>query len=196
MADHCRHLRPVGRCLRCEWGAGLGSRVIASVTDSRLVSVPSVAGKQCLLHWVAAAADAELNAARAAEGLEPLLVCSGHRRMRWRTRQAYEDYLVRRYRHRLPEGATRAQIIAYGDDYIAFRSIHGTGLARDYDTCGLEPVSATADEQRQSEGYLWLMEYAKRPELEGRLVNYRREPWHWEWFVDEDVWASLGPEVG
>jgi len=191
MEKECRHNRLLGSCLRCSWGAGQGSNVITSAADQRLVGVPSVDGKHCYLHWKAAEVLFDLNTARTTEGLEPFLIASGYRYRRWATRGQYELELVRRYADRLPKGATRTEIVKYGRKYLAFESLHFTGLAMDFGNNGLAPVSKTIPKQMKTKAYKWLLEYAERSHIKGKFVNYSVEPWHWSVFISKEDWLSV-----
>jgi hypothetical protein len=152
--------------------------------------IPSVRGRQCSLHWVAAAAFVELSAAWTADtGKSGLVACSGHRGARWKDYAAYEANCLRRYAHRLPDGSSRAQVLRYARRYLAYHSLHQTGLAVDLRCHGLHPDSSTIEEQRATELHLWLDEHAE----EWGWVRYV-EPWHIEKFIEVDVWEMDGPE--
>ena len=150
--------------------------------DPRLWPVPSVAGRQCHLHWSAALALSALQRAWEASGGEGLLlVASGWRRHRWRDRAHYEATLVARY------GS-----VAEGRRWLAYDSPHETGLAMDIGSHGLAPVSRTADRQRTTALWCWLDAHA----AESGWSPYPVEPWHWEHIIPRDVWALSGPEAG
>jgi LAS superfamily LD-carboxypeptidase LdcB len=152
---------------------------IASPTDPRLRFVPSVPGRQCLLHWAAAADLAELELDWCATGQSPLLVASGWRPHRWASRAAYEAALVRRY------GS-----VERGRVYLAYDSPHETGLAADFGSHGLEPRSATTIAQRETVAYQWLVAHAG----DHGYRPYEPEPWHWEFVgVSREGWLEAPP---
>jgi hypothetical protein len=164
--------------------------------------VPSVPGRQCRLHWAAAAALRSLSEAWCASGpgRGVLLVASGWRQHRWASREVYLDELARRYRHRtdLPcraqggpcpcmPGARRACL------YLAYDSPHETGLALDLGSGGLEPVSATLARQRRTALHAWLEAHA----AEHGFVRLASEPWHLEYGgLSREAWLQAGPEAG
>jgi len=144
--------------------------------DSPLLRVvPSVAGKTCRLHVLAAAAlDRMAVACRADVGVV-LLVASGHRAHRWKGWAEYERFCVRQY------GS-----LVEGRKWVAFDSPHETGLAIDFGSGGLEPRSVTAAMQRKTVAYKWLAEHAH----EYGFTPYLREPWHWEYWIPRAAWES------
>lgn len=113
----------------------------------------------------------------------PLLVASGKRRHRWASVQAYEDELVKQYAaaaaKKLGHDPTRAEIVAYGREYLAFWSAHETGLALDFGCGGLEPVSATIAKQKKTKLWQLLHDHAS----DFGFTPYFPEPWHWELHV-------------
>lgn len=154
-----------------------------SRSDPRLVAVPGVAlvggkavpGKDRRLHHAAAAALASLNKAAVLAGFDPILVASGWRPHRWRSREHYEQTLLRRY------GSVRN-----GRKWLAFASPHETGLAIDIGTNGLWPTRKTVDRQRAEPFFAWLCEHAS----EHGWTPYNAEPWHWECNVGLDIFGT------
>lgn len=116
-----------------------------------------------------------LDAVALALGERPRLA-SAWRAHRWRDRAHYETFLVQRY------GS-----VAKGRRWLAFDSPHETGLAVDFGSMGLRPSSATADAQRRSPLYLWLLANAAG----FGWHPYLAEPWHWECPLPRDVWAGV-----
>lgn len=106
-----------------------------------------------------------LDAVALALGERPRLA-SAWRAHRWRDRAHYETFLVQRY------GS-----VAKGRRWLAF----------DFDSLGLRPSSATADAQRRSPLYLWLLANAAA----FGWHPYLAEPWHWECPLPRDVWAGV-----
>jgi len=156
------------------------------------VSVPSIAGRGCLLHWYAAGCLETLSAAAERDLGLALLVCSGHRLAKpWQaTRELYEAELLRRYRPRWP-GLTDAQVIQRGSLYLGRRSAHHTGLAVDLRCGGLCPDSATIAAQRKTDLDEWLEEHCQ----EHGVRRYDFEPWHLEAPCEREVWLSPPPEA-
>jgi len=139
-----------------------------------LVIVPTVPGKEPQKLHVLAAVD--LN--RMAEamkhdlGLE-LLVSSGWRPRRWKSRHDYEHELVRRYGS---PGESLEAAVARGRKFLAYESPHETGLAVDLGCGGLAPVSRTIERQKKTPVYHWLCACA----VGFGFSPYLPEPWHWE----------------
>lgn len=160
-----------------DYGAG-----IVRPDDPRLVTVPSVQGRACVLHWAAAAVFRALAADWIAEypRSRGLLLASGWRPHRWASREQYEATLIQRY-----------GTVARGRIYLAYRSPHETGMALDFGSPPpLEPRSVNAERMRSSAAYDWLMAHAP----ERGLRCYLPEPWHWELPLPREVWAAAGPE--
>jgi LAS superfamily LD-carboxypeptidase LdcB len=141
--------------------------------DSRLlVPVPTVSGKDVQrIHRLAAAALVPMSGHASRDLGVDILVASGWRPHRWRSRQQYEEVLVRRY------GS-----VARGRRYLGFDSPHETGLAIDGGSGGLAPVSATIARQLETPLHRWLVEHA----WEYGWHPYKAEPWHWEFPLDID----------
>jgi len=165
--------------------------------DTRLVAVPSIPGRQCFLHWAAAAAFNSLAAAwlRDNPNAAALLAQSGWRRRKpWQaSRKLYNAELIRRYASRLP-GASRDEVIAYGRKRLAYRSAHQTGLAFDLGS----PPPMKPDSRRGPTGrmkasavYAWMLGHG--PPCGVR--NYLIEPWHFEMPVSADIFRAPGPEA-
>lgn len=186
MPGRCRHLRPAGRCLRCT-----GVPNITSADDPRLVPVPSRRGRQCLLHHLAAIAFLNLSDAWVADtGRSGLVLGSGHRPHKWHSREHYEIVLLEKYGPRVRKKNPRAtdeQIIDYGDNLLAYHSLHETGCAGDLWCFGLAPVSRTIPQQRKTELHAWLDRHAE----EHGWVRYPPEPWHLEFWLTVEAHAAL-----
>jgi LAS superfamily LD-carboxypeptidase LdcB len=141
-----------------------------------LVDVPAAPGRSLQrLHRLAAASLGRLAAAaKVGMGLD-LLAASGWRPHRWSSRAQYEQFLVAHY------GS-----VARGRLFLAFDSPHETGLAVDLGCGGLEPCSATRDQQRRTPLHRWLVENA----WEFGWHPYLVEPWHWEHWVSQAAYES------
>lgn len=151
--------------------------------DPRLWPVPTVGGRrQRHMHWAAALALSALQRAwEASGGGGVILVASGWRRHRWRSRAHYEATLVDRY------GS-----VAEGRRWLAYDSPHETGLAMDVGSLGLWPTRRTIDRQRRTTLWHWLDAHA----AESGWAPYPAEPWHWEHVgTSPAVWALEGPEA-
>ncbi|MCA9636928.1 MAG: D-alanyl-D-alanine carboxypeptidase family protein [Myxococcales bacterium] len=143
-----------------------------------LVPVPSVSS-QCRLHKLAAAAMEQMAAAIARDlGIE-LKISSGWRPHRWKSREDYEQTLIRKY------GSVKE-----GRKWLAYASPHETGLAMDIGVGGLAPNRKTAAAQRKTKLHDWLVDNAH----EFGWHPYKQEPWHWEFPVSRSSWES--GEVG
>lgn len=151
--------------------------------DPRLVPVPSIQGRDCRLHWAAAAAFRALAADWATDRphLPPMLVASGWRPHRWASREQYESAVISRY------GS-----VAQGQVWLAYRSAHETGLVLDLGSPPpMRPDKRWVDAQLQSNVYSWLMAHAPARGLR----CYLPEPWHWELPLPAEVWRAAGPEL-
>jgi len=160
------------------YGAG-----ITDPADPRLVPVPSVAGRGCLLHWAAAAVFRALAAQWHDDHpeLPPLLVQSGWRAHRWASMEQWEAVCVSKY------GS-----VAEGRKWLGYRSAHETGLALDLGS----PPPMRADRrlvhrQRGSVVYRWLAEHMPPHGLRW----YVPEPWHIELVLPAVAWRFMGPEA-
>ena len=143
--------------------------------DARLVPIPSVPGKNCKLHHLAAAAFARMAQACADEIGIKIVAASGWRPHRWQDRAEYEEYLISHYK-----------TVAAGRRWVAFDSPHETGLAVDIGSGGLEPKSATAAEQKTTALYAWLTKRA----ADFGFTPYLPEPWHWEFNCGVAAWSK------
>ena len=149
-----------------------------------LERVSSVEGRSCRLHVLAAA---DFNRMAAAVKIDigiDLAITSGWRPHRWKSREHYEDTLVRKY----GEGGklTREQAIREGKKWLAYNSPHETGLAMDIGVGGLWPDRKTAPAQREQPLHAWLVEHA----WEYGWTPYKKEPWHWEHHVSREAWET------
>jgi len=166
---------------------------ILTPKDPRAVAVPSIPGKTCKLHYLAADALARMSAACERDTGIPLLLASGIRPRRWTSRGQYEDYLILNYAYLVKdetfttESARRAAIIEKGDDYIAYNTGHQTGLCVDFGSGGLEPRVSTIKKQRETVVYKWLCAHAH----EYGFTPYIKEPWHWEYNISKTDWERL-----
>jgi hypothetical protein len=162
-------------------------------TDPRLWPVPSTKGKACRLHWYAASRLVELE--QAWPGSEPILVVSGWRPHRWRSWAHYVATLVKRYttpqqKAKLSQSQLEKAGLCEGRKWLAFDSPHETGLAFDIGSNGLWPARKTCYAQKLTPLYRWLQKHAS---VYG-LVNYHREPWHWEVPCPLELYRLSGPE--
>jgi hypothetical protein len=140
-----------------------------------LVDVPGTQGKPRRLHVLAAAAlERMLAAAKAEAGIE-LLVQSGWRPHRWKDWAHYERTVIAKY------GS-----VARGRKFLAYDSPHETGLAVDFGSAGLFPVSSTIAKQRATPAYAWLVANAWR----FGWTPYIAEPWHWEFALSRRAWET------
>ena len=73
-----------------------------------------------------------------------------------------------------------------GRKYLAWHSPHGTGLAMDFGSNGLEPISKTDSAQKKTTLFKWLRENAHK----FGFSPYIREAWHWEVLVPRENWAN------
>jgi len=69
---------------------------------------------------------------------------------------------------------------------MAFNSPHETGLAFDFGSHGLAPISSTNAQQKRTPFYQWLVANAYK----FGITPYAVEAWHWEVRVPKDSWAS------
>ena len=113
-------------------------------------------------------------AAKSDLGFE-LLGASGWRPHRWASRAQYEQFLIKKY------GS-----VAKGRLYLAFDSPHETGLALDFGCGGLEPSSATIQQQQQTPVFHWLVANAWK----FGWHPYKVEPWHWEFPVSVQAYQT------
>src|SRR4051812_43617356 len=106
-------------------------------TSPLLTGVPTAPGHAPQrLHVLAAAAMKKLSdAVKAALGFD-LAIASGWREHRWASFAQYQQVLIQKY------GS-----VEKGRLFLAFDSPHETGLAMDIGVGGLQPVSATRDQQ-------------------------------------------------
>lgn len=140
-----------------------------------LVRVPSVGDRRCRLHTLAAVALGRMSAAAQADIGVEILVMSGWRARRWKSREQYEDHVTRKY------GS-----VAEGRKWLAYESPHETGLAIDIGSGGLWADRKTRDAQREQPLHRWLVEHA----WEHGWHPYKREPWHWEHPLSLDAYRS------
>jgi D-alanyl-D-alanine dipeptidase len=144
--------------------------------DPRLIPVASIPGKVCKLHYLAAAAFTVMAYACFLQTGIRLVAASGWRPHRWKSRAEYEAYLVKHY----------GSILA-GQKWVAFDSPHETGLAVDLGCGGLSPNSQTAQTQKRTALYKWMIDNAA---LYG-FTPYLPEPWHWEFNIPKADWERV-----
>ncbi|MEM9456890.1 MAG: D-alanyl-D-alanine carboxypeptidase family protein [Myxococcota bacterium] len=146
-----------------------------------LVRVPGVKGSRRRLHVVAAEAMTRLAEAIKRDLDIELQLASAWRRHRWKSREHYEQTVIKRF------GSIRE-----GRKWLAYKSPHETGLAMDIGVGGLWPSKKTRKAQREQPLHKWLVEHA----YEFGWHPYKREPWHWEHPVSLDAFKSgtLGPD--
>ena len=70
---------------------------IESETDARLIPIPSIPGKTCKLHRLAAAAFTVMATACFVQTGIRLLAASDWRPHRWKSRAEYDSYLIQHY---------------------------------------------------------------------------------------------------
>jgi len=149
-------------------------------SSPRLVRVPGVLGQARRLHTLAAQAFTGMAAAVERDLGLALAIASGWRAHRWESREQYEAVLVKRF------GSVRE-----GRKWLAYNSPHETGLAMDIGVGGLWPSRSTAPAQKQQPLHRWLVEHAH----EHGWHPYKVEPWHWEYPLSLEAYASgvVGP---
>ena len=146
-----------------------------------LVDVPTAPGHQQQRNHVVTAGYLIKMSAAAEQSLGyPLLIASGWRPHRWTSRAQYEAILIQRY------GS-----VAKGRLYLAFDSPHETGLACDFGCGGLQPVSATIPQQKETPLFKWLVDNAW---MFG-FTPYKVEPWHWESRISSAAYLSGVPDA-
>jgi hypothetical protein len=142
-----------------------------------LVPVPTVPSKPKpeRLHKLAAEGFVPLAAAIKKDlGLD-LQIVSGWRPHRWTSWNQYVAFVTKKY------GSLTA-----GRNYLGFNSPHEVGLAMDIGIGGLWPDTSTMEKQKQTPIYKWLVEHA----WEHGWTNFKKEQWHWEFWVDIDSYKS------
>jgi peptidoglycan hydrolase-like protein with peptidoglycan-binding domain len=152
-----------------------------TANDSRLlVNVPSTSGTKRLHVLAAKALEAMSAAVQRDLGIE-LKLASGWRAHRWTSREQYEQVLIARF------GSVKE-----GKRWLAFDSPHETGLAMDIGVGGLKPTRSTVDFQRKQPLHHWLVQHAS----EYGWYPYKTEPWHWEYPLSLEAFASgvVGPD--
>lgn len=140
-----------------------------------LVPVPGVKDKPRRLHKLAAAALEKMSAATEKDLGIKLELASAWRRHRWKSKQDYEQTVIKKY------GSVKE-----GRKWLAYSSPHETGLAIDIGVGGLWPSRKTAKAQREQPLHKWLVEHA----WEYGFHPYKREPWHWEYPVSLEAYKS------
>lgn len=139
-----------------------------------LVPVPATGGPK-RLHRVAAAALTRMaEAVQRDLGIE-LKLASAWRAHRWQSRAQYEAVVIAKY------GS-----VAEGRRWLAFDSPHETGLAIDIGVGGLKPSRASVAFQRKQPLHHWLVAHA----WEYGYHPYKVEPWHWEFPISREAYAS------
>lgn len=143
--------------------------------DPRLIAIPSIPGKTCKLHRLAAAAFTMMAYACLMQTGIRLVAASGWRPHRWKSRAEYEAYLKAHY-----------GTVEEGRRWVAYDSPHETGLAVDLGSGGLTPDSRTAQTQKRTTIYKWLKDNAER----FGFAPYLPEPWHWEYNISKSDWEA------
>lgn len=151
-----------------------------SSSSKLLVNVPATSGTK-RLHVLAARALEAMSAAVQRDLGTELKLASGWRAHRWTSREHYEQTLIARY------GSVKE-----GKRWLAYDSPHETGLAMDIGVGGLTPTRSTVDFQRKQPLHQWLVQHAS----EYGWYPYKTEPWHWEYPVSLEAFASgvIGPD--
>lgn len=146
-----------------------------------LVPVPGVKGSRRRLHVLAAAAMTRMAEAIKRDLDIELELASAWRRHRWKSRAHYEATVIKRF------GSVRE-----GRKWLAFNSPHETGLAMDIGVGGLWPSKKTRQAQRLQPLHKWLVQHAH----EYGWHPYKREPWHWEYPISLEAYATgeIGPD--
>lgn len=139
-----------------------------------LVPVPSVGGQK-RLHRLAAAALTRMAVAVQRDLNLELKLASAWRAHRWQSREQYEAVLVAKF------GSIRE-----GKRWLAFDSPHETGLAIDIGVGGLTPSRSTVKFQKTTPLHQWLVAHA----WEYGFHPYKVEPWHWEFPLSREAYAS------
>lgn len=73
-----------------------------------------------------------------------------------------------------------------GRKYLAWHSPHGTGLAMDFGSNGLNPISKTNNTQKKTTLFKWLKDNAHK----FGFSPYEKEAWHWEVLIPRENWAN------
>jgi len=153
-----------------DYGALAGS-------DNRLANVMSTKAKQQKLHKLAAKRLEAMNNAwlyeNQGQNIKPILVVSGWRKHRWKSKTDYENFL-RTARDKT--GKLKYSSVEEGRKYVGFDSPHETGLAFDIGSNGLWPDSSTNAQQKTRPLYKWLKANAHK----FGITPYKVEAWHWE----------------
>jgi hypothetical protein len=139
-----------------------------------LVPVPATGGPK-RLHKVAAAALLRMAEAVRRDLAIELKLASAWRAHRWQSREQYEAVLVAKF------GS-----VAEGRRWLAFDSPHETGLAIDIGVGGLKPSRASVTFQRKQPLHQWMVAHA----WEYGFHPYKVEPWHWEFPISREAYAS------
>lgn len=116
-----------------------------------------------------------LKQAASRDGFNNIKIASGWRPHPWRSWDHYVERMVQRY------GS-----LEEGRKWVAFKSPHETGLAIDFGSHGLAPISKTNDIQKQTPFYAWLVNNAHKY----GFTPYMKEAWHWETKIPQTAWAS------
>jgi len=154
----------------------IGVRIYGKLSgDSELlVPVPATGGPK-RLHKVAAAALLRMAEAVRRDLAIELKLASAWRAHRWQSREQYEAVLVAKF------GS-----VAEGRRWLAFDSPHETGLAIDIGVGGLKPSRASVAFQRKQPLHQWMVAHA----WEYGFHPYKVEPWHWEFPISREAYAS------
>ena len=154
----------------------IGVRIYGKLSgDSELlVPVPATGGPKRLHKGAAAALVRMAEAVLRDLGIE-LKLASAWRAHRWQSREQYEAVLVAKF------GS-----VAEGRRWLAFDSPHETGLAIDIGVGGLKPSRASVAFQRKQPLHQWMVAHA----WEYGFHPYKVEPWHWEFPISREAYAS------
>lgn len=147
--------------------------------ENILVEYPcSVSGRKALIHTLVAKRLDLLNNAWMEEnpGVERIKINNGWRKQRFSTQAEYEAFLFQKYNGNINEGKK----------WIAFSSPHQTGMAIDIGNNGLQPISTTNNQQKQTKLYKWLQNNAHK----FGFSPYLQEAWHFECRLPKEAWAS------
>ena len=130
------------------------------------------------LHKLVAARYRAIKKAAIAAGFDKFKISSGWRRHRWKSREHYNQTMIKKY------GS-----VAKGRAWMAYESPHETGMAMDVKAHGVyasKGGSKTAGTQKKTPLFAWLKENAHK----FGFTPYKKEPWHWECRLPYDAYAT------
>jgi hypothetical protein len=161
-------------------------------TSNLLVDVPTAIGHpQQKVHVLFAQAFERMSDACEKYLGFRLLVASGWRPHRWKSKEQYEQILIKKYTNKTKQElkkdiVTKEEILKCGRQYLAYHSAHTTGLAIDLGCGGLSPNSATIEQQKKTKLYKWLKENAWKY----GIFPFLKETWHYEYNIPLEAYKT------